>query len=85
MNFLDQVKKWIGEIIEISLMLIALAVVIQILTGSGEQGLPFFGQVVANLTTLIATLGEQGLVGLVALGVIFYLFYRKRGTQQHHG
>jgi len=31
-----------------------------------------------NLARLPNALGEQGLVGLVALGVILYLFYRKQ-------
>jgi hypothetical protein len=41
---------------------------------------PFFGQVVGNITLLLKTLGENGLVGLVALGIIVYLFNKKRAT-----
>jgi hypothetical protein len=41
---------------------------------------PFFGQVIANITGILKTLGENGLVGLVALGIIMYLFYKKRAT-----
>lgn len=75
MHFLAEIKKWLGEITEISLLLIALGIAFEILFG---QTVPFFGTVVANLTGLISTLGENGLVGLIALGIILFLFYRKR-------
>ena len=76
MNFLEQTKRWLGQITEIALLLVALGVVFEILFG---ETVPFFGgHVVANLTKLISTLGENGLVGLVALGIIFFLFYRKQ-------
>ena len=40
----------------------------------------FFGVIIPNLTWLINGLGENGLVGLIALSVIFYLFYRKKAV-----
>ncbi len=79
MNFLQEAKKWLGEITEIALLLIALGVAVEVLFG--EQ-VPFFGQVVPNLTSLLNTLGQNGLVGLIALGVIMFLFYRKKASAQ---
>jgi hypothetical protein len=81
MNALTMVKKWIGEIVEIALLLIALGVTVEILFG--EQ-VPFFGQIVTNLTALIGSLGQNGLVGLIALGIIVWLFYRKKGVIEGH-
>ena len=77
MQYLQEVKKWLGEITEIALLLVALGVVVEILFG---KAVPFFGGVVANLTALLNTLGENGLVGLIALGIIFFLFYKKRAV-----
>jgi hypothetical protein len=77
MNFLVELKRWIGEITEISLLLIALGIAIEILFGNT---VPFFGGVVANLTALLRTLGDNGLVGLIALGIILFLFNRKRAV-----
>ena len=77
MQYLDQIKKGLGEITEIALLLVALAIVAEILFGASVA---FFGGVVENLTTLIATLGENGFVGLVALGVILYLFQKKQAV-----
>ena len=59
-------------------LLVALGVVVEILFGSNT--VPFFGNVIANITTILGTLGDKGLVGLVALGIILYLFHRKRVT-----
>ena len=78
MRFMEAIKKWLGELTEIALLLIALGIVVQILFG-GSQSVPFVGAITTNLTNLIQTLGDKGLVGLIALGVIIYLF-RKRTT-----
>ena len=52
-------------------MLLALAIVCAMLVGAN---LPFFGNVVANIMGLVGELGKNGLVGLIALGIILYLF-----------
>jgi len=75
MHYLEEVKKWLGEITEVFMLLIALGVIAHILFG---ESLPFFGSVVPNLTALIGSLGDDGLVGLIALGVIIYMFQRRR-------
>ena len=79
MNYFEQVKKWIGEITEISLLLVALGVTMEILFGSK---VPVFSGIVTNLTGLIGTLGDNGLVGLVALGVILFLFQKRKAVAQ---
>lgn len=75
MRLFEEIKKGLGEITEISLLLIALGVVVQILFG---RAVPSSGGIVTNLTGLLNTLGENGLAGLVAAGVILFLFYRRR-------
>ena len=74
MNILHEAKKYIGQIIEIVLLLIALGIVVEILFGSA---VPFVGGVVTNLVGLIDNLGQSGYAGLIALGVILYLFSNK--------
>ncbi|MCD6391922.1 MAG: hypothetical protein J7M40_00275 [Planctomycetes bacterium] len=82
MQFLTEIKKWLGEITEILLLLIAVAIAAEILFGGA---VPFFGGVIANLTALIDSLGENGLVGLIAMTIIFFLFYRRKAaTTEHH-
>jgi hypothetical protein len=75
MRFLEEMKKWLGEITEIALLLIALGIAVEILVGTE---VPFFGSIVTNLTALLNTLGNNGLVGLIALGIILFLFNKRR-------
>lgn len=74
MRILEELKRWLGEITEISLLLIALGIAVEILFGST---VPFFGSVVTNLTGFLRILGDNGLVGLIALGIILFLFRKK--------
>ncbi len=83
MRFLEETKRWIGEIIEIFLLLIALGITVEILFGS--ETVPFFGGIVDNITALLSTLGDNGLVGLIALAIIFFLFHRRQAVQHHQG
>lgn len=74
MDIMKNVKAWIGAITDMGLMLLALAIVASLLVGGN---LPFFGAVVGNIVGLIKDLGANGLVGLIALGVILWLFSKR--------
>ncbi len=73
---LDRVKGWIGQITEVGLLLVALGIVVQILFGRSTTTF-LGGDIVGNLTALIDSLGDNGLVGLIALAVILWLFWRR--------
>jgi hypothetical protein len=75
MKGIDIVKDWIGAFTEIGLMLLALAIVLALLVGSN---LPFFGTVTANIMALVKDMGSNGLVGLITLGFIFWLFSNRK-------
>ena len=72
---MERIKALAHDVVEVGLLLAAIGVLAQILFG-GE--LPFVGGVATNLTGLINSLGENGLVGLISLGIIAWLF-SKRG------
>ena len=75
MEMFDKAKAWILKITELGLLLVALAIVLQMLFGSA---VPFLGgDVVGNLLKLLAALGSNGVVGLVAIAIILYLFNHK--------
>jgi hypothetical protein len=78
MSFLEEMKKWAGEIIEILLLLIALGVSVEILLGN--KG-PLFGGVATALIGLVATLGANGCFGLIALGVIAFVIRKRKVTR----
>jgi hypothetical protein len=75
MGFIDTAKHWIGSLTELVLMLLALAIACALLVGAN---LPFFGGVVNNVMSVINDLGKNGLVGLIALGLILWLFSNRK-------
>lgn len=74
MTFLDKVKGWLGQIVEVGLLLVALGIVVQVLVG---PKIAFLGDVVGNLLMLIKALGDNGLVGLIAIAIILWLFAKR--------
>ena len=75
LEMFDKAKTWILKITELGLLLVALAIVLQMLFGTA---VPFLGgDVVGNLLRLLTALGSNGVVGLVAIAIILYLFNRK--------
>ena len=75
MKGIESVKGWVAELTELGLMLIALAIVLALLVGSN---LPFFGTVTANIMSLVKDLGANGLIGLITLGIILWLFSNRK-------
>ena len=71
---MDTTKRWIAQFVEIGVLLIAVGVVLEVLFGSN---VPFVTGVVGNLTNLIGSLGDGGLIGLIALAIILWLFAKK--------
>ena len=74
MNGLNALKGWIGALTEVALMLLALGIVLALLAG---PQVPFLGDVVKNIVALITDLGKAGITGLIALGVILWLFSKR--------
>jgi hypothetical protein len=77
MDFITTVKGWIGALTELGLMLLALGIVAGLLVGAN---VPFIPQVTANIITFVKDLGANGLVGLLALGFILWLFSHRKMT-----
>ena len=71
MDFLSIAKKWIAQVTQIFIILVPLAVVLQVLFGDTTQ---MFGSVVQNLINIINDFSRQGLIGLVALGIVAWIF-----------
>ena len=69
---LEQISGWIKQVTNIGLGLIALGVVLQILFGAA---VPFLGLgVVGSVVALVKALGSEGLVGLVAIWVLWGIY-----------
>ena len=65
----DQIIGYVKKLTEAGVALLALGIIMQVIFG---DVVPFVGgDIVGNITAIVASLGEQGLVGLVAIGVIY--------------
>jgi hypothetical protein len=69
---LDKVSGWIKQLTNVGLGLIALGVVLQILFGSVIPFMPM--DVVGSVVGLVKSLGSEGLVGLVAIWVLWGIY-----------
>ena len=76
MKVLEKVIGWAKLLTEAGICMLALAVVLQVLFGAGTAFFP--ADVIGNIVSITSSLGSQGLVGLVALGVLYGIF--NRGT-----
>ncbi|MBI06420.1 MAG: hypothetical protein CMM54_05515 [Rhodospirillaceae bacterium] len=65
-----------GQLVEVGMLLIAIGIVLQILFGRQVDFLP--GDIVANIMNIVDKLGDGGLAGLIALGIIIWLFWRRK-------
>ena len=72
MNAINNLKAWVGALTDLGLTLLGLGIVCALLVGGAN--IPFFGNVSANITAFVKDLGSNGLVGLIALGFILWLF-----------
>ena len=75
MGMLDTVKSWLRQIAEVGLLVIAAAVVLEIIFGSPVE---FVGlSILDNITALTRELGQQGLVGIISIAIIVWLYLRR--------
>jgi|TARA_B100000780_G_scaffold42022_1_gene26112 hypothetical protein len=69
-----KIKNILREIIDFGLLLIAIAIILELLFGPSS---PFLGQnIIDNLVNLVRELGDAGVVGLISIAIIIYLWSR---------
>jgi hypothetical protein len=68
----DVARNSIRSITELGIALLALAIIATLLVGPANMA--FLGDVVGNIMALVKSLGSAGLVGLISLGVVLWLF-----------
>ena len=79
MDWLAKISNWIKGVTQISLLLLALGITWQVLFG---KVILFVGvDIVGNIMSLIQSIGSQGLVGLLTLGILFWLFRHYKDSE----
>ena len=72
---LEKVLGWIRSVTELGLAVIELGVVLQVIFGAA---VPFLGlDIVGSVVGLVKQLGAEGLVGLVAVWVLWGIYSKK--------
>ena len=66
------IKSWIGGLSSVALSLVGLSIILQVLFGDNVVFVPM--DVIGNISNLVASLGSSGLVGLITVGVIYWIF-----------
>ena len=71
---MDTLKSFLRGVMDVALVIIPLSVVLGIIFG---PAVPFIGTaVVDNITSLVNSLGGNGLVGIIVLGILYWLARR---------
>ena len=72
-DVLMKVKGAVSDVTDLMMNLVALAVLVEVIYGSGIFGMG----VVGNITNIVNSLGQSGFAGLLALLVLVGLFRKK--------
>ncbi len=77
MDIIKSIKTWANSITEIGVSLIALGIVLEVLFNG--QNIPFWPEIniIENITGIITALSAQGLVGLVAVWILYHIYNKK--------
>ena len=78
MDILNKIKGWAGALTEVGISLLSLGIILEVLFNG--QNIPFWPNVsiIANIQSIVAGFSAQGLVGLVAVWVLYSIYNRKQ-------
>ena len=76
MEILGKVREWAKALADVGLSIAALMIVVEVL---GLGAIPFFPEtsVIANVSAMLGTLGAEGLMGLLAIWVLYHIWDRR--------
>ena len=77
MNIVKSIKDWANALTEIGVSLLALGIVLEVLFKG--QNIPFWPNItiIDNITAIVTALSAQGLVGLVAVWILYHIYNKK--------
>ena len=76
MDIINKVKGWAAGLADLGISIAALMIIVEIL---GVGSIPFFPEVsvVSNVSAMLSTLGAEGLMGLIAIWVLYTIWNKK--------
>ena len=79
MEILTKVRSWAGGLADLGVSIAALAIVIEVLGLGSIPFMPAEMSVITNISNIMTNLGSQGVIGLVAVWIL-YEIWQKRGA-----
>ena len=76
LNYIGRIKKGLWELTKLLALLVAVAVLVSTLFGTN---VPFFGNILVNVQSVIGILGSEGL-GLIIAIIIILSVWNSRST-----
>jgi hypothetical protein len=77
MDIINKIKSWASALADVGVSLIALGIVLEVLFNG--QGIPFWPNisVIGNVQGILAGFSDQGLIGLVAIWILYHIYKSK--------
>lgn len=77
MDMIKSIKGWASSLADVGVSLIALGIVLEVLFGGA--GIPFWPDisVIGNVQSILSGFSDQGLLGLVAVWVLYHIYKSK--------
>jgi hypothetical protein len=77
MDIINKVKSWASALADVGVSLIALGIVLEVLFSG--QGIPFWPSisVIGNVQSILSGFSDQGLLGLVAVWILYHIYKSK--------
>ncbi len=76
MDIINKVRGWAAGLADLGISIAALMIVVEVL---GLGSIPFFPEVsvIANVSSMLSSLGAEGLMGLIAIWVLYAIWNKK--------
>jgi|TARA_Y100000114_G_scaffold42617_1_gene37929 hypothetical protein len=77
MEILTKIKSWAGALADVGVSIAALLIVLEVLGMGKMPFMPGDISVVDNVSSMLASLGAQGVIGLIAIWILYSIWQKK--------
>ena len=77
MEILTKIKSWAGALADVGVSIAALLIVLEVLGTAKMPFMPGDISVVDNVSAMLASLGAQGVIGLIAIWILYSIWQKK--------
>ena len=76
MDIINKVRGWAAGLADLGISIAALMIIVEVL---GLGSIPFFPEVsvIANVSGMLSSLGAEGLMGLIAIWILYTIWNKK--------